>query len=596
MGGLVVIDFIDMLSSRNQRAVENRVRDALEIDRARMQVGRISRFGLLEMSRQRLRPSLGETSAIVCPRCTGQGTIRDTKSLALSILRLLEEEAIKERSNEVRAIVPVDVAAYLLNEKRSALGEIEQVCKTRVLVIPNPNFETPHFEVQRLRDDEVDGDHEVSSYNIDITVPDTDAISDSHSADIPVQEAAVKRIAPQAAPPAAAPAAAQPATASQATPAAPKKGLLARLWSGLLGADSEPEQPVEVAKPKASAKPASRGEQKPRGDRNRRRRGGSQNKERGEQRPRNQDNRQREAGSDDNREQPKRERTEGGERGNGQRRRRGGRDGQRRRPETVTDTANEAVEPVAQEVQASQESQESSDNQEKPRKRPSGMKRGEPQRRRRGRGRKPATETETGAESETGTAEAIAEGTAADTTIAVASAASAVAAVAAVAAAEVATSSEPQAEAEVVSEVVAEAVSTAPAEPVAVAEQAELPLADAPAVDTAVEDTPVEEIAAEEVPAPATPSAIEPPAPVAASEEPVVASSAGLNEQGRAVNDPRVEASPVDVVEIVTSHPELFSDVVAPPVAPSAKVVQRASNDPRAKAKEVKLAEAAGQS
>jgi ribonuclease E len=125
MGGLIVIDFIDMLAAKNQRAVESRMRDALEIDRARVQVGRISRFGLLEMSRQRLRPSLGETSAIVCPRCAGQGTIRDTKSLALSILRLLEEEAIKDRTAEVRAIVPVDVAAYLLNEKRSTLSEIE---------------------------------------------------------------------------------------------------------------------------------------------------------------------------------------------------------------------------------------------------------------------------------------------------------------------------------------------------------------------------------------------------------------------------------------------------------------------------------------
>ncbi|RLA50408.1 MAG: ribonuclease E/G, partial [Gammaproteobacteria bacterium] len=180
MGGLVVIDFIDMLSSRNQRAVENRMRDALVIDRARVQVGRISRFGLLEMSRQRLRPSLGETSAIVCPRCTGQGTIRDTKSLALSILRLMEEEAIKDRSVEVRAIVPVDVAAYLLNEKRAALSEIETITKARMLVIPNPNLETPHFEVQRLRDDEVDGNHEVS-YKVEIAAPDVNDISDSHS-------------------------------------------------------------------------------------------------------------------------------------------------------------------------------------------------------------------------------------------------------------------------------------------------------------------------------------------------------------------------------------------------------------------------------
>jgi len=139
MGGLVVIDFIDMNASKNQRAVESRMRDALEIDRARIQLGRISRFGLLEMSRQRLRPSLGETSGMVCPRCTGQGSIRDTKSLALAILRLIQEEASKERTGEVRVIVPVDVSAFLLNEKRAAVGEIEQATKVRVVVIPNPN-------------------------------------------------------------------------------------------------------------------------------------------------------------------------------------------------------------------------------------------------------------------------------------------------------------------------------------------------------------------------------------------------------------------------------------------------------------------------
>ena len=158
MGGLVVIDFIDMHASKNQRAVENRMRDALEIDRARVQLGRISRFGLLEMSRQRLRPSLGETSGMVCPRCTGQGSIRDTKSLALAILRLIQEEASKERSAEVRVIVPVDVSAFLLNEKRSAVAEIEQSTRVRVVVIPNPNMQTPHFDVIRLRDDEVSED------------------------------------------------------------------------------------------------------------------------------------------------------------------------------------------------------------------------------------------------------------------------------------------------------------------------------------------------------------------------------------------------------------------------------------------------------
>src|SRR5690606_9611438 len=121
IGGLIVIDFIDMSAAKNQREVENRMRDALKADRARVQLGRISRFGLLEMSRQRLRPSLEESSASVCPRCNGQGTIRDTKSIGLSILRLVEEEANKDRSAEIRAIVPVAVASFLLNEKRSVI-------------------------------------------------------------------------------------------------------------------------------------------------------------------------------------------------------------------------------------------------------------------------------------------------------------------------------------------------------------------------------------------------------------------------------------------------------------------------------------------
>ncbi|WP_041523168.1 Rne/Rng family ribonuclease [Gilvimarinus agarilyticus] len=154
MGGLVVIDFIDMQSSRNQREVENRIRDALAMDRARVQIGRISRFGLLEMSRQRLRPSLGEVHSKVCPRCNGQGTIRGTRSLALSILRLVEDEAQKERSAEIRAIAPTSVATYLLNEKRKTIFNIEQRNSTRVVVVPNAEMTTPHFEVQRLRDDD----------------------------------------------------------------------------------------------------------------------------------------------------------------------------------------------------------------------------------------------------------------------------------------------------------------------------------------------------------------------------------------------------------------------------------------------------------
>lgn len=164
IGGLVVIDFIDMQPVKNQREVENRMRDALSMDRARVQIGRISRFGLLEMSRQRLRPSLEETTSKVCPRCAGQGTIRSTKSLALSILRLVEEEAKKERSAEIRAVVPVTVGTFLLNEKRTAILNIEQRHQARIVILPNADMVTPHYQVTRLRDDDIEEAQE--SYKI----------------------------------------------------------------------------------------------------------------------------------------------------------------------------------------------------------------------------------------------------------------------------------------------------------------------------------------------------------------------------------------------------------------------------------------------
>ena len=166
MGGLVVIDFIDMSANKNQKAVENRLKEALKSDRARVQIGRISRFGLLEMSRQRLRPSLGETSGVVCPRCHGQGSIRDVQSLALQILRLLEDETVKERTGEVRVQVPVPVGTFLLNEKRQQLESIQRRHKVRVLVIPNPNMETPNYDLQRLRDD----DPQVANLELSIDV------------------------------------------------------------------------------------------------------------------------------------------------------------------------------------------------------------------------------------------------------------------------------------------------------------------------------------------------------------------------------------------------------------------------------------------
>ncbi|WP_208790054.1 ribonuclease E [Actinobacillus vicugnae] len=155
LGGLIVIDFIDMTPVRHQREVENRIREATRQDRARIQFGRISRFGLLEMSRQRLSPSLSEASSHVCPRCQGTGKVRDNESIALSILRLLEEEAIKENTAQVHTIVPVQIASYLLNEKRKAISSIEKRHNVQVVVVPTESMETPHFSVYRLRENEV---------------------------------------------------------------------------------------------------------------------------------------------------------------------------------------------------------------------------------------------------------------------------------------------------------------------------------------------------------------------------------------------------------------------------------------------------------
>jgi ribonuclease E len=169
LGGLIVIDFIDMTPSRNQREVEERIRNALSMDRAKVQIGRISRFGLLEMSRQRLRPSLGESSQITCPRCLGQGTIRGIESLALSIIRLIEEHALKENTAQVRAILPIEIATFLLNEKRQAIIAIEQRQQVTVLIVPNPHFMTPHYEVERVRASDItEKDEKQASYKLAI--------------------------------------------------------------------------------------------------------------------------------------------------------------------------------------------------------------------------------------------------------------------------------------------------------------------------------------------------------------------------------------------------------------------------------------------
>lgn len=153
-GGLVVIDFIDMTPVRHQREVENRMKDAVRGDRARVQLGRISRFGLLEMSRQRLRPSLGDSANNVCPRCSGHGTVRGTESLALSVLRIMEEESIKDNTGQIEAQLPVNVATYLLNEKRNSVRSVEKRHSVQLVIIPNPNMETPQYSVARRRPDD----------------------------------------------------------------------------------------------------------------------------------------------------------------------------------------------------------------------------------------------------------------------------------------------------------------------------------------------------------------------------------------------------------------------------------------------------------
>jgi ribonuclease E len=206
LGGLIVIDFIDMENPKNQREVENRLRDALHHDRARVQTGKISRFGLLEMSRQRLQPSLGETSYNPCPRCHGTGHIRGSESSALHILRILQEEAMKENTGALHVQLPVDVATFLLNEKRVDIHTLETRLKVNVVLIPNIHLETPHYTITRLRHDELNlREAAEPSYKM-VALPEAESSDEAAQAAIPVrQEAAVKSIAPPQPVPAARP-------------------------------------------------------------------------------------------------------------------------------------------------------------------------------------------------------------------------------------------------------------------------------------------------------------------------------------------------------------------------------------------------------
>lgn len=243
LGGLIVIDFIDMTPVRHQREVENRLKDAVKHDRARVQIGRISRFGLLEMSRQRLRPSLGESATHVCPRCHGRGTIRSTESSALSILRLIEEESIKDNTSQIHAQVPVSVATYLMNEKRDAVRRIEKRHGIRVFVIPNEHMETPNHEVIRIRiDEEIDD----VSYNL-VKAPEATSNLYQPASDAVREKPAISAI--NIADSATARPVAKAEVAEKATP-----GLFAAIsnWFGKLFA------PAQAAADDAKAKPTQR--------------------------------------------------------------------------------------------------------------------------------------------------------------------------------------------------------------------------------------------------------------------------------------------------------------------------------------------------
>jgi ribonuclease E len=266
LGGLIVIDFIDMESARNQKDVEQRLKDGLRYDRARVQTGKISRFGLMELSRQRLRPSLSEGSHVVCPRCNGTGHIRDTESSALHVLRIIQEEAMKENTAAVHTQVPVEVATFLLNEKRSDIATIEARLKVNVVLIPNKNLDTPHYTLERLKHDDPRLETTKASYDMVEAPSEPDAyqrkLIDPNAK--PRQEAVVRGITPdqpapvveRAAAPVVVPALVATTSNPIIVPAA--SGLLDRIVSWFKGpsepmaAPAAPVEQIVVPKPKAS--------------------------------------------------------------------------------------------------------------------------------------------------------------------------------------------------------------------------------------------------------------------------------------------------------------------------------------------------------
>ncbi len=284
IGGLIVIDFIDMELPANQRAVEDMLRDAVKMDRARIQLGRLSRFGLLELSRQRLRPALSETTHINCPRCGGMGSIRGVESMSLALLRLIGEEARKERTGRVITQVPVDVATYLMNEKRDWLTQIELRDKVSLVIVPNPHMQTPAYAIRRIRDDEKDlPENATVSYHIAEQPAIDDSAIGTRDKKPQAAEPLVPSILPASAAPTPPPAEPAPVAAAQSTD---HRGALAKLWTWLVGT-----KPAESsATPPATSPTTPREHQRPRDghqdryrsrDRDRDRGGRDRNRDRG---------------------------------------------------------------------------------------------------------------------------------------------------------------------------------------------------------------------------------------------------------------------------------------------------------------------------
>ena len=309
LGGLVVIDFIDMTPVRHQREVENRLRDAVRMDRARVQIGRISRFGLLEMSRQRLSPSLAEASHHICPRCTGTGVVRDNESLALSVLRLIEEEALKDNTAQVLAVVPVPIASYLLNEKRRSVNHIERNQEVKITVVPNSEMETPHFDVIRVREGE---EFDLLSYLLPKKL---EAMKEAEGREVPETEAKPKKIEEPALKGFAAPAQSAPtpqpkakAVEKKVEVTEAKPGLVSRLFKALgnflfgSGSSSDTEEKVEEKQEKPEKKEGQRN--------NRNRRNRNDQRRRNTRDNRNENREDKREDKRDNRRKPKPQRDE----------------------------------------------------------------------------------------------------------------------------------------------------------------------------------------------------------------------------------------------------------------------------------------------